>query len=96
MNFIGDEGRSLGAERQAQAPNNKELRAPKVQVVSVLEKARTTCHVRTREASASEPLTTHRNIKDDIKTKPVRVVWDKTEANLFADPSVSGVEKARI
>jgi hypothetical protein len=31
----GDEGRSLGAERQAQAPNSGKLRVPKVQVVSV-------------------------------------------------------------
>lgn len=33
---------------------------------------------------------------DDIKTKLSTLAWDKAEANLFADPPVTGVKKARI
>jgi hypothetical protein len=38
--YVGDEGRSLGAGGQAQAPNHRKLRRSKAVVVSVTEKAR--------------------------------------------------------
>ena len=58
-----DEGRSLGAGDQAQAPNHCELLALRALVVSVAGKGGSkTCQVRSGETSASEPLMTCRNL----------------------------------
>ncbi len=65
----GDEGRSLGAGLQEQAPNHLKLHGSRALVVSVEEKAQQRlCQVRLKEASASEPLKRCRKSKDDVKT----------------------------
>ena len=64
-----DEGRSLGAGDQEQAPNHCELLALRALVVSVAGKGRKkSCQVRSGETSASEPLMTCRNSQDDVET----------------------------
>ena len=65
----GDEGRSLGAGLQEQAPNHLKLRWLRARVVSVKEKARQRlCQVRIKETSGSEPLMRCRKYLDDVKT----------------------------
>ncbi len=65
---VGDEGRPLAAGLQDQAANRLELLWLKARVVSVKEKARTTCQVRVGKTSASEPLMKRRKAK--VMSKP--------------------------
>jgi hypothetical protein len=47
-----------------------------------------------RERKGSEPLGTHRNSVDDIRTGVALQLREKHEGNLLTDHAVSGVEAA--
>jgi hypothetical protein len=64
-----DEGRSLGAGDQEQAPNHCELLALRALVVSVAGKGgKKSCQVRSGKTSASKPLMRCRNSQNDVET----------------------------
>jgi len=76
----GDEGRSLGAGLQEQAPNPLKLQRSRAAVVSVEEKAGPrSCQVGSKEMSVSELLRTCRKGLGDVKTGGIFVnpgpVW---------------------
>jgi hypothetical protein len=50
--------------------------------------------VRAEETSASEPLMTCRKRRDDVKTRGVSLIWDKSEGYLFTAQSASGTKAA--
>jgi hypothetical protein len=65
---VRDEGRSFGGGLQGQPPNHLKLLRAKAVVVSVKEKAGTTCQVGPAETNASEPLRKGRKRRDDVET----------------------------
>jgi hypothetical protein len=65
---VGDEGRSFGGGLQGQPSNHLKLLRAKAVVVSVKEKAGTTCQVGLAETNASEPLRKGRKRRDDVET----------------------------
>ena len=86
-----DEGRSLGAGDQAQAPNHCELLALRALVVSVAGKGGSkSCQVRSGETSASEPLMTCRNSQDDVETGGM-VVAPGTSSGGALEPGPGGI-----
>ena len=67
--FTRDEGRTLGAGLQGQAPNHLQLLRSRALVVSVTGKgAARLRQVRIRKTDASEPLKKCRKRRDDVKT----------------------------
>src|SRR3954452_5991702 len=65
---VRDEGRPFGGGRQGQPPHHLTRLRSKVVVVSGKEKAGVTCQVWSVETNASEPLTTGRKRRNDVKT----------------------------
>ena len=51
--------------------------------------------VRAKKANASEPLTTCRKRRDDIKTKAESLPWEEPGRNLLTAQVVSGMKVAR-
>jgi len=88
---VRDEGRSLGAGDQEQAPNRCELLALRALVVSVAEKGGSkTRQVRSGETSASEPLMTCRNSQDGVETGGM-VVASGTSSGGALESGPSGI-----
>jgi hypothetical protein len=79
---------------QEQAPNHLKLLGSRVLVVSVEEKAGTTCQVGIQETSVSEPLTTCRKRRDDVKTGAESLLRDESEGNLSTAQAASGMKAA--
>ena len=66
---VRDEGRSLAAGLRRQAANHRERLGSRALVVSVMAKGTTrSCQVWNGKTNASEPLTTRRKRRDDVKT----------------------------
>ena len=51
-------------------------------------------HVRIRETNGNEPLRTHRNSMDDIRTGVALQFREEHEGDLLTDHGVSGVQAA--
>ncbi len=66
---VRDEGRPLAAGLQDQAANRLELLWSRARVVSVKEKARTTCQVKVGKTCASDPFDEAWNSEGDVKTE---------------------------
>jgi hypothetical protein len=90
-----DEGRSLGAGVQAQAPNHPLLLRSRGVVVSESGKgwARPD-QVRIEETNASEPLMTCRKRRDDVETAGESLPWDKLGGCLSTARAASGMKAA--
>jgi hypothetical protein len=83
-----DEGRPLDVGSQVQASNHCKLLSSKAMVVSVAAKGGTRSRqVWSGEASASEPLMTCRNAKDDVETGGASSSRDKFGGGPEACPS---------
>ena len=90
-----DEGRSLGAGVQAQAPNRLELLRSKAVVVSVEGKGAARPHqVRTMKTNVSEPLMTCRKRRNDVETGRESLARDEPRGSLSTDWAASGMEVA--
>jgi hypothetical protein len=74
---VRDEGRPFGGGRQGQPPNHLTRLWSKAMVVSGKEKAGSTCQVWPVETNASEPLSTGRKRRNDVKTGGESLTRDK-------------------
>ncbi len=83
--------RPLAAGLQDQAANRLELLWSRARVVSVKEKARTTCQVRVGKTSASEPFDEASKTEGDVKTEKRWLSRDKCWGNLSTASAASGV-----
>jgi hypothetical protein len=68
---------------------------PMGEVVSVSAKGKARpCQVRAKETSASEPLMNCRKRRNDVKTRGLSLLWDKSERHLHTVQTASGTEAA--
>ena len=93
-NCTKDEGRPFEAALQGEASNHLKPLWSNTMVVSVEEKAPKRCQVWIKKMSVSEPRTTCRNVKDDIKTRVASRFWDKFGGYLRTVRAVSGIHVA--
>lgn len=91
-----DEGRSLGAGVQAQAPNHRLLLRSRGVVVSEPGKGRARPgQVRIVKSNASEPLMTCRKRRNDVETARESLSRDESGGSLLTAQTASGMEAAR-
>ncbi|MCG5531226.1 hypothetical protein LRD18_10170 [Halorhodospira halochloris] len=88
---IQDEGRPLGAAFQEEAPNHPKLLRLRAVVVSVGEKAGSTCQVWTTETNESEPLMRHRKVISDVETVAASRAQGEPSECLMIGWAASGV-----
>ena len=87
-----DVGWPYGAALQGEAPNHRELRRSKAEVVSVAEKgAQTVRQVRAKKANASEPLMKCRNVSDGAETEVCLCPREELGGDLLTAQVVSGM-----
>ena len=91
---VRDEGRSLAAGLRSQAANHLERLGLRALVVSVKEKARSTCQVRIGKTNASEPLTKCRKRMTDVKTGESSLLRDQRWGYPLTASAASGIKVA--
>jgi hypothetical protein len=90
-----DEGGPLEAGLQGQASSHSKLLGSRAPVVSVRGKgAARLRQARIKKTNEIEPLRTCRKCRDDVKTRPESLAWDKPKGSLLTAWVASGMKAA--